>query len=80
MRGWYLAPLAIVEHDADGDLQLANVVAVAAVMLCAEHSVPQEDREGAAFSLHENSRVSQDHPSLRGPPDMMSTSEGSHFL
>ena len=47
----YLSPFAVVEHDADGHIQLTDVVAVAAVVLGAEHPVPQEYHKGAALSL-----------------------------
>ena len=37
----YLTPFAIVEHDSYDHIQLADVVAVAAMVFGAEHAVPQ---------------------------------------
>ena len=47
----HLSPFSIVEHDPNVNVQLSDVVSVPAMILGADHPVPQENHQRATLSL-----------------------------
>ena len=47
----YLSPFAVVENNSNINVQLSDVVSVPAMILGADHPVPQENHQRATLSL-----------------------------